>query len=120
MERIRLFLLSAGIALMGMFEALAQSETQVKVDPGISVNNYKHPNKAAKAKAMKEMQTRRSYRSRVGIVRRSTNAPTVQAPHETPKYARRSGWLFFKRSSTPVTKLNPLTNPGNYKVNMVR
>lgn len=107
------------MAFIGIFEAFAQ-EQKVKVDPGISVHNYKHPNKAAKARKIQEETQPRRFRSRVGIVRRSTNAPAPQATHETPKYARRSGWLFFRRSTTPVTKLNPLTNPGNYKVNMVR
>jgi hypothetical protein len=118
MKSLRILSISICLTVLGVFEAMAQ-EQKVKVDPGVSVHNYKHPNKAAKARKMQEVRPRR-FRSRVGIVRHSTNAPLPQEQHETPKYARRSGWLFFKRTSTPATKLNPLTNPGNYKTNMVK
>lgn len=117
MELIRFFAVSIFMTVIGIFEAFAQEESRVKVDPGVSVHNYKHPNKAAKARKMQEAVTRR-FGSRVGIVRRSTNAPSLHVPHETPKYARRSGWIFFKRPTNNVTRLNPLTNPAHYKVNM--
>lgn len=117
MDLIRFFTLSFCMAIMGIFEAIAQGESKLKVDPGVSINNYKHPNKAAKAKMMQEA-TPRKFTSRVGIVKRSTNAPTNVVPHETPKYARRPVWVFFKRSNTSATQLNPLTNPNHYKVTM--
>ncbi len=117
MDLIRFFTISICMAVMGIFEAIAQGESKIKVDPGISINNYKHPNKAAKAKEMQEAKPRK-FSSRVGIVRRSTNVPTHAAPHETPKYARRPVWVFFRRSTTSATNLNPLTNPNHYKINM--
>lgn len=118
MDLVRFFTLSLCMAIMGLFEAIAQSESKMKVDPGYSVNNYKHPNKAAKAKKMQAQATPRRFASRVGIVKRSTNVPAVATPHETPKYAKRRVWVFFKRSPTAAPHLNPLTNPNHYKLNM--
>ena len=43
-------LISAVILAAGLFTLPAQSQSIV--DPGVSVYNYKHPNKAAKAKAL--------------------------------------------------------------------
>jgi hypothetical protein len=97
----------------------AQSTSEVKVDPGISVHNYKHPNKAMQAKKMQPTKVRRSS-SRVGIVPRSSRGSMPRTYHQTPKYARRTGWTFFRRSNPRPTVLNPLTNPNHYKVNQER
>lgn len=94
----------------------AQESSRVKVDPGVSVHNYKHPNKAILAKKRQPQEVRRST-SRVGIVRRSTVSPMPRTYHQTPRYARRSGFTFFRRSNPRPTVLNPLTNPNHYKVN---
>jgi hypothetical protein len=97
-------------------EAEAQDRSKVKVDPGISVHNYKHPNKAARAKEQEVMKHRR-FTSKVGIFKRSIRTPLMRESSLPPKYAKRSGWVIFKRSGPkPTTKLNPLTNPEHYKV----
>lgn len=117
MKLLRYLTMSIGLALFGESEAGAQERSGVKVDPGVSIHNYKHPNKAAKAREGQAVK-RRSYTKRVGIVQRSTNNPIPKAPHETPRYSRRTGWMFFKRSWNKPTTLNPLTNPNHYKVNV--
>ncbi len=116
MKSIRTFFVSSLFTMLGLFEAEAQDRAKVKVDPGVSVHNYKHPNKAAQARQMQPPKARR-YGSKVGIVPRSTHQTAPTVPHETPKYARRRGWIFFKKSNPHTTKLNPLINPNHYKLN---
>ncbi len=115
MRTIHSFLVMIGAMLIGSFEALAQEEQKIKVDPGVSVHNYKHPHKARRADSVLKIQNRRRFPSRVGIVPRSIIAPRGSAQPSTPKYKRRSGWSIFRNSNPTPTKLNPLTNPGNYK-----
>lgn len=94
----------------------AQESSRTQVDPGISVHNYKHPNKAVRAKKV-EPVVRHRTRPRVGIVRRSSASPMPKENHQTPRYARRSGWTFFKKSQASPSVINPLVNPSHYKVN---
>ncbi|GHB67385.1 hypothetical protein [Persicitalea jodogahamensis] len=115
MNIIRSFFVTLCTVLLGGFEAVSQNEAKVQVDPGVSVHNYKHTHKAKKAESMQQVQTKRRFSSRVGIVPRSINAPRESARLSTPKYKRRSVWSFFKNSNPTPTRLNPLTNPGNYK-----
>ena len=115
MKITRSFFVTICAVLLGGFEAVCQDETKVKVDPGVSIHNYKHTHKAKKAESMQKIQPRRRFSSRVGITRRSVNAPQAIAQPHTPKYKRRSVWSFFKNSNPTPTVLNPLTNPGNYK-----
>lgn len=115
MRLLRFLSISFWMAIFGL-EAEAQDRSRVKVDPGISVHNYKHPNKAARAKEQEVIKQRR-FTSRVGIFKRSVRTPLVRENSQPPKYAKRSGVVFFKRSEPkPATKLNPLINPEHYKV----
>ncbi len=111
----RSFFVTLCTILLGGFEAISQNETKVKVDPGVSIHNYKHTHKAKMAESMQQVRTRRRFSSRVGIVPRSVNAPRESVRVSTPKYKRRSVWSFFKNSNPTPTRLNPLTNPANYK-----
>lgn len=115
MKLIRFLSISVWMAIFG-FEADAQDKSKVKVDPGISVHNYKHPNKAARAKEQ-EVITRRRYTSRVGIFKRSTRSPIMREVSQPPKYAKRRGFVLFKRSGPKeATRLNPLINSEHYKL----
>lgn len=117
MKTIHSFFVTICAVLLGSFEAVAQGETKVKVDPGVSVHNYKHPHKAKMADSMQKAQNRRRFPSRVGIVPRAVMAPRDIVQPSTPKYKQRSrsGWSIFRNSNPTPTQLNPLTNPGNYK-----
>ncbi len=114
MNTIRTFFTGLCMLFMAGLDGWAQSSSEVKVDPGVSVHNYKHPNKARQAKKMQPPQVDRSS-SRVGIVPRSSMSPKPRTYHQTPKYAKRSGWTFFRRSNPTPSVLNPLINPNNYK-----
>ncbi len=118
MKTIRTFVTGLCMLFMAGLDGWAQSTSEVKVDPGVSVHNYKHPNKAIRAKKMQTIPTRRST-SRVGIVPRSSTKPMPRTYHQTPKYAPRSSWTIFRRSNPTTNVLNPLTNPNHYKVNQV-
>lgn len=115
MKTIHSFFVTICAVLSGSFEAGAQSDSKVKVDPGVSVHNYKHPHKAKKADSMQEVRHRRRFPSRVGIVPRAVMAPRNVVQPSTPKYKQRAGWSIFRNSNPTPTQLNPLTNPGNYK-----
>ena len=115
MKAIHSFFVTICAILLGSFEAGAQDDSKVKVDPGVSVHNYKHPHKAKKADSMQEARPNRRFPSRVGIVPRAVMAPRDVVQPSTPKYKRRAGWSIFKNSNPAPTQLNPLTNPGNYK-----
>lgn len=114
MKPFHTFFTSLCMVVMAGMDGWAQESSRVKVDPGVSVHNYKHPNKAVLAKKMQPTLSRGST-SRVGIVKRSLTSPMPRTYHQTPKYARRSGWTFFRRSSAVRSGINPLTNPNHYK-----
>ncbi|TDB64602.1 hypothetical protein [Arundinibacter roseus] len=100
------------IALAGLFfisQAANAQSNKVTVDPGISVNNYKHPNKARQAKAM-TAETE------------GTTANAIVEPRKgnrfngTPKYANRPGSkVFLGTEPGKDFHLNPLNAPGHYK-----
>ncbi len=115
MRTIHSFLVTIFAMLLSGFEALSQDKQKIKVDPGVSVHNYKHPHKAKKADSMQKVYSRSRYPSRVGIVPRRIVVPQASFQPNTPKYKRRPGWSFFRNSNPTPTRLNPLTNPGNYK-----
>ncbi len=115
MRTIHSFFVTFCAMLFSGFEALSQEEQKIKVDPGVSVHNYKHPHKAKMADSMQKVQNRHRFPSRVGIVPRAVIAPRAIVQPSTPKYKQRSGWSIFKDSKPMPTRLNPLTNPGNYK-----
>lgn len=103
------------VVLAGLY-VWGQESSRSRVDPGISVHNYKHPNKAVRVKKM-EPAVRQRTRPRVGIVRRSSASPMPREYHQTPRYTRRSGWTIFKKSQPTPSVINPLENPNHYKVN---
>src|SRR5215217_137546 len=81
------------------------TQAQSIVDPGVSVHNYKHPNKAAKAKAKRgsdavvyNMKTVESYS-------KHQNSRYVS---NTPKYAPRPVTLVITKRYTPEgVDINP-------------
>src|SRR5690606_29850321 len=100
-----------GMLLVMLAVATGGVQAQVQVDPGVAPNNYKHANKAKKAKAQKvtmEVPT-------LSHVEKQENAKMT---HKTvaPKYAKRHATLVTAR---PVegsgVKLNPMASPDNYK-----
>ncbi|GHB65617.1 hypothetical protein [Persicitalea jodogahamensis] len=115
MKTIQTFVITICAILLSSLETFSQDERKIKVDPGVSVHNYKHPHKAKKAEELQKIQRRGRYSSRVGIVRRSVTAPRQSYQPSTPKYRQRAGWSIVGSSNPTPTRLNPLTNPGNYK-----
>lgn len=84
------------------------------VDPGISTFNYKHPNKAAEAKA------KGANKNTVRVA--SFNTIEKYSKHQkafvstTPKYAPRPVALVVTREyKSEGVNINPLTSPRNYK-----
>lgn len=108
------------ILVAGLFAVAASAQSIV--DPGISVYNYKHPNKAAQAKAAgKDQNTIRVANMRT--VERFGKYQTRYV-NTTPKYAPRPATLVVTREYKPQgVEINPLTSPRNYKtpaVNVTR
>ena len=115
MTTIQSFVITVCAMLLGSFEAFSQDEQKVKVDPGVSVHNYKHPHKAKLAQDSQKVQHSGRFPTRVGIVPRAVIVPRESFQTATPKYKRRPGWSILRNSNPTPTRLNPLTNPGNYK-----
>lgn len=105
-----------------LFAGLGSSLVQAQsiIDPGVSVHNYKHPNKAAKAKAadnspktirVASINTVESFYKRQN---RNTNVTT------TPKYAPRPATLVVTKTyEKEAVNINPLLSPRNYKTSNV-
>jgi len=90
------------------FETSA-SDKQQNVDPGISVHNYKHANKAEKAK-LDEGKTRL-------IEVTDANKPNKRNGNPTPKYVLQPANLVVTKTHKRENILiNPLKNSANYKV----
>lgn len=106
-------LISAVILAAGLFTLPAQSQSIV--DPGVSVYNYKHPNKAAKAKALD------ANKNTVRVPSMNTVARYSKQQHRgeyitTPKYAPRPATLVVTRKyNSEGIEINPLNSPRNYK-----
>ncbi|MFB9292590.1 hypothetical protein [Persicitalea jodogahamensis] len=115
MNTVQSFIITVCAMLLSIFEVYSQDQQKVKVDPGVSVHNYKHPHKAKLAEDSQRIQRRSRFPSRVGIVPRSVIVPREIYQLNTPKYKQRPGWSIFRNSNPTPTRLNPLTNPGNYK-----
>ncbi|GGM92289.1 hypothetical protein GCM10010967_26810 [Dyadobacter beijingensis] len=100
------------ILIIGLFTITANAQSIV--DPGISVYNYKHPNKAAQAKAAgKDQKT-----VRVANIRTVERFGKYQQGYvsTTPKYAPRPATLVVTREYKPEgVEINPLLSPRNYK-----
>ncbi|MBO9612779.1 MAG: hypothetical protein J7619_08805 [Dyadobacter sp.] len=100
------------ILFVGLFAVATNAQSIV--DPGISVYNYKHPNKAAQAKAAgNDQKTIRVANMRT--IERFGKYQTKYAS-TTPKYAPRPAALVITREYKPEgVEINPLTSPRNYK-----
>lgn len=100
------------IFIAGLFTVAASAQSIV--DPGISVYNYKHPNKAAQAKAAGKDQNT----IRVANIRTVERFGKYQTKYvsTTPKYAPRAATLVVTREYKPEgVEINPLNSPRNYK-----
>lgn len=102
-------------ALFALITTSASAQSQVQVDPGVSVHNYKHPNKAQKARQINDDRATVEVPS-IGLVERVTTARERKKVRHTPKYANRPAALVVpvggeKEGST----INPLNSPRNYK-----
>ena len=92
------------------FTAKAQSN---QVDPGISTHNYKHPNKAAKARTQRTDEIVVSNINTIETYSKQQNSRYVST---TPKYAPRATPLVFERTyQKEGVDINPLISPRNYK-----
>lgn len=90
------------------------TQAQSIVDPGISVHNYKHPNKAAQAKANGESKTVRV--ANYNTVERQGKAQRRRYVSNTPKYAPRPATLVVVREYRKEgIEINPLLSTRNYK-----
>lgn len=91
------------------------SNAQSIVDPGVSVFNYKHPNKAAKAKTGKEGQNSIKV-ANINTVERYSKHQRSKYVSTTPKYAPRPATLVVYREY-PIEgiEINPLVSPRHYK-----
>lgn len=84
---------------------------QVQVDPGISPNNYKHPNKAKKAQAAQQTVE-------VPTLEQVKKQEAESEGHKivTPKYAKRPATLVVAQPSEESgVQVNPMKSPANYK-----
>lgn len=92
------------------FTAKAQSS---QVDPGLSTHNYKHPNKAAKARAQKGDEIVVNNIKTIELYSKQQNSRYVST---TPKYAPRATPLVVTRTyQKEGVEINPLISPRNYK-----
>ena len=108
--------LSYIIATFLVAGALFQPVVAQSVDPGISTHNYKHPNKAAKAKAEQKDGFTVPVAS-LGTVERFSKRQQRSYVSNTPKYAPRASSLVVFKTYTPEkVNINPLNAPANYKV----
>lgn len=101
----------AALILIGLCTLTARAQS--KVDPGISTHNYKHPNKAAQAKAFEEGKS-----IRVATIKTVQDYYKRQnrMANSTPKYAPRPASLVITRTlERERSDLNPLLSPRNYK-----
>lgn len=87
----------------------ASAQSRNLVDPGFSVNNYKHPNKAKKAKAL-EAAPEEAAANAIVEPRRGNRF------NNTPKYATRpSSRVLLGTESGREVYLNPFKSPHHYK-----
>ena len=89
-----------------------QTSAQSIVDPGVSVHNYKHPNKAAQAK----VKQKKVEVATISSVERSGRFQRGKYMSTTPKYAPRPATLVVVRDyKVEGIEINPLLSPRNYK-----
>ncbi|WP_159467547.1 hypothetical protein [Dyadobacter sp. 3J3] len=105
-------LISAAIIISGFVSGVAKAQSTL-VDPGMSTHNYKHPNKAAKAKALKNDGIVVSNINTIESYSKQQNSRYVST---TPKYAPRATPLVVTRTyKKEAVDINPLMSPRNYK-----
>jgi hypothetical protein len=100
--------------ILAVFGTIAVNAQSI-VDPGVSVHNYKHPNKAAKAKTVQDDKTIRvaNMNTVEGYYKRQNRGKSVTS---TPKYAPRPASLVVvKTYQKEGVDINPLVSPRNYK-----
>lgn len=106
------FLISAAILISGFISGVVKAQSTI-VDPGMSTHNYKHPNKAAKAKALKNDGIVVSNINTIELYSKQQNTRHVST---TPKYAPRATPLVVTRTyKKEAIDINPLISPRNYK-----
>ena len=106
------FLIFAAIIISGFVYNAVQAQSTI-VDPGMSTHNYKHPNKAAKAKALKNDGIVVSNINTIESYSKQQNSRYVST---TPKYAPRATPLVVTRTyKKEAVDINPLISPRNYK-----
>lgn len=106
------FLISAAILISGFISGVVKAQSSI-VDPGISTHNYKHPNKAAKAKTLKNDGIVVNNINTIESYSKQQNSRYVST---TPKYAPRATPLIVTRTyKKEAIDINPLISPRNYK-----
>lgn len=90
-------------------------QAQNITDPGVSSNNYKHPNKASKAKALEKEKSIPVANANTIERQQKRNSRGISS---TPKYAPRTAGLVVEtRSPKENVEINSLNSPRNYKTN---
>lgn len=106
------FLISAAILITGFISGAVKAQSSI-VEPGISTHNYKHPNKAAKAKTLKNDGIVVNNINTIESYSKQQNSRFVST---TPKYAPRATPLIVTRTyKKEAVDINPLISPRNYK-----
>ncbi|WP_229216271.1 hypothetical protein [Dyadobacter frigoris] len=106
------FLISAAIIISGFISGSVYAQSSI-VDPGMSTHNYKHPNKAAKAKALKNDGI---VVSNINTIESYSKQQNTRYVSTTPKYAPRATPLVVTRTyKKEAVDINPLISPRNYK-----
>jgi hypothetical protein len=110
MSKSPFFIALSIFGLLAAAPVVAQNSSIV--DPGVSTHNYKHPNKATKAR-----QTESQVRvPSINTVERYGKMRQNGRTSNTPKYAPRPATLVVvKTSQQEETHLNSLTSTRNYK-----
>jgi hypothetical protein len=103
--------LFSAILVLG-FGISKSADAQSITDPGISTHNYKHPNKAAKAK---ESATTIRVPT-INTIERYGKMRGINHSSSTPKYATRpAGLVIMKTYEKEKVDINPLISSRNYK-----
>ena len=104
-----------GVAFVAATILSISAQAQSIVDPGVSVHNYKHPNKAAQAKAISGNKNAVRVPT-LGTVEQYGKYSRIRSGSNTPKYAPRPAALVVTRNyKAEGVDINPLVSPRNYK-----
>lgn len=95
--------------ICAMMIALVATGVEAQVDPGVSANNYKHPNKARAAR-----QPARTVEVETIAEAEKRGQGTVRST--TPKYRKRhEGLVIEQEDSVNRDQINPTKQPAHYK-----